>query len=261
MSVLVMGATGHVGAEIVAMLRAAGRPVRALSRQPRRWPDGVEGVVADPMDADGLTGLADGLTGAFVMSGYAGEAGLLSELAEDAHVVLLSASSAELGANGNSNALAAMHLGSERAVLGTGLQHTFLRPCSFQSNASRWADQLAAGDVVRAPFGDVPVAAIDPSDIAAVAVLALTTDGHAGATYRLSGPEALTPPEQVAVLGEVLNRQLVFESLADDPAVADIFRGHPDLESDVQSTVPDLLGRPAGTFRDWIARNRQVFEN
>jgi uncharacterized protein YbjT (DUF2867 family) len=261
MTVLVMGATGHVGSEIVAGLRAAGRPVRALSRQSRDWPDGVEGVVADPMDPDGLAGLADGVTEAFVMSGYAGEARLLSELAEDAHVVLLSASSAELGAEGDSNPLAAMHLGSERAVLGSGRPYTFLRPCSFQSNASRWSEQLAAGDVVRAPFGDVPIAAIDPSDIAAVAVLVLTGDGHADASYRLSGPEALSPREQVAVLGAVLDRHLVFEPSDDDPAVADIFRGHPHLESDVQPTVPDLLGRPAGTFAGWVARNRQIFEN
>ena len=65
-----------------------------------------------------------------------------------------------------------------------------------QSNVLRWRDQLHAGDVVRAPFGDTPTALIDPADIAEVAATALTQPEHAGHTYRLSGPEALTPPER-----------------------------------------------------------------
>src|SRR5205085_1082684 len=116
-------------------------------------------------------------------------------------------------------------------------------------------DQLAAGDVVRAPFPDVPVALTDPDDIAAVAVLALTEPGRAGATYRLSGPEALTPPAQVALLGEVLGRDLRYQPEPDDDGVAAIFREHPELESQVQPTVAELLGRPAGTLRAWLERH------
>jgi uncharacterized protein YbjT (DUF2867 family) len=246
---LVMGATGHVGSGVVAGLRERGAAVRALSRQQRDWPDGVEGVVADPMAADGLVAAADGVEAAFVMSGYDGEAGLLAALPADALVVLLSASSAPLG---DANPLSAMHAASERAVVESGHPHVFLRPCSFMSNLDRWSDQLATGDVVRTPFADVPVALTDPADIAAVAVLALTEPGHAGATYRLSGPEALTPPEQVAVLGEVLGRELRHEAEPDDEVVASIFRAHPELESEVQPTVRKLLGRPAGTVRAYL---------
>jgi len=160
------------------------------------------------------------------------------------------------------NPLARMHLDSERAVLASGLPHTFLRACSFQSNVLRWRDQLAEGDVVRAPFPDVPVAMVDPADIAAIAVLALTEPGHAGAVHRLSGPEALTPPEQLRLVGEALGRELRLEEAPDDEGGAagtDIFRHHPDLESEVQDTVPRLLGRPAGSLRAWLARNREAF--
>ena len=115
---------------------------------------------------------------------------------------------------------------------------------------------------MRAPFADVPVAMVDPADIAAVAVVALTEPGHAGAVHRLSGPDALTPPEQVRLLGEALGRELTFEEQPDAEAGAagvDIFRHHSDLESEVQDTVPRLLGRPAGSLADWLARNRTAF--
>ena len=259
MTVLVMGATGNVGAAVVRGLRERNETVLAVSRHEQQWPDGVTGVVADPMRPGSLDAAAAGVDRAFVMSGYAAEPGLLASL-RDAQVVLLSASSAGLGVG--ANPLARMHLDSERAVLASGLPHTFLRPCSFQSNLQRWRDQLAAGDVVGAPFGDVPVAMVDPADIAAVAVTVLTEPGHLGAVHRLSGPLALTPPEQVQLLGEALGRHLDFEEQPDEEAGAagvDIFRHHPELESEVQDSVPRLLGRPAGSLADWLARNRSAF--
>src|SRR4051794_22076610 len=254
-----MGATGNVGGVVVRGLLERRETVLAVSRHDREWPDGVTGLVADPMEPGSLDAAAEGVDRAFVMSGYAAEPGLLAAL-RDAHVVLLSASSAGLGVG--DNPLARMHLDSERAVLESGLPHTFLRPCSFQSNLLRWRDQLAEGDVVRAPFADIPVAMVDPADIAAVAVAVLTEPGHLGAVHRLSGPEALTPPEQVQLLGKTLGRELVHEAQPDDEAGAagiDIFRHHADLESDVQDTIPSLLGRPAGPLRDWLAGHRAAF--
>jgi uncharacterized protein YbjT (DUF2867 family) len=103
---------------------------------------------------------------------------------------------------------------------------------------------------------------VDPADIAAVALAALTAPGHRGAVHRLSGPDALTPPEQVQLLGEALGRQLTFEEQPDEEAGAagvDIFRRHPELESEVQDTVPRLLGRPAGSLLDWVTRHRTAF--
>jgi uncharacterized protein YbjT (DUF2867 family) len=258
-----MGATGNVGSQVVASLRGRGTRVRAVSRRERSWPDGVDGFVGDPNVEHGLDEAVDGVDAVFMMSGYAAESGLLDAVG-DAHVVLLSASSAPLGDQGN--AMAAMHLDSERAVSASGVSWTFLRPCSLQSNLLRWRDQLAQGDDVQAPFGDVSPAMIDPADVGAVAALALTTPGHEGQIYRLSGPAALTPADQVALLGESLGRELVFRPMTDDEARAqigspygdaavEIFRGHPELETEVQPTVERLLGRPPGSLKDWLARN------
>ena len=175
MTVLVMGATGNVGGAIVDALGERGTAARAVSRREHSWPCGVEEFVADPNDPEGLAPAAVAIDGVFLMSGYAAEAALLDALSE-AHVVLLSSSSAPLGKSGN--AVAAYHLKSEQAVQASGLPWTVLRPCSFQSTVLRWRDQLHAGDVVRAPFGDTPTAMIDPADIAEVAAAALTQPGH-----------------------------------------------------------------------------------
>jgi uncharacterized protein YbjT (DUF2867 family) len=268
MNFLVAGATGNVGAEVVSALRERGAGVRALTREPRSWPDGVQEFVGDLGDPTSVSDAADGVDGAFLLSGYPAEDALLAELS-GARVALLSASSAPLGDTGN--AMAAYHLASERAVQASRAEWTIVRPCSLQSNLARWRDQLDGGDLVRLPFGDVPVAITDPADVAAIVALALTDGGHAGQTYRVSGPESLTPAEQVAVLADVLDRPLRFEAISDAEArdtlpaqlgqayadaQFDIFRDHPTYESEVQPTIEQVLGRPPGHLRGWLERHR-----
>lgn len=266
--ILVMGATGNVGGALVDLLQARRVRVHAISREPRTWPDGVEGVVGDANDPASLAGAAAGMDGMFLMSGYAAEAQLLRDLGAG-RVALLSSSSVPLADGGN--AMAAYHRDSEAAVKRSGVAWTIVRPCSMQSNLTRWKEQLDAGDVIRAPFGDVAVALIDPRDVAAVIATALTETGHAGETYRLSGPRALTPGDQVAILAEVLGRELHFAAIADDEARAmlpaqmgeayadaqfDIFRDHPQYESEILPTVEQVLGRPPDPLRAWLERNR-----
>ena len=180
-------------------------------------------------------------------------------------VVLLSSSSAPSG--DESNAVAAYHVRSERAVRASGLEWTFLQPTSFMTNTFQWLEQLRSGDTIRAPFADVAVAAIDPDDLGAVAAAALTRDGHAGRAHRLSGPEALTPAQRVAVLARVLERPLRFEVQSDEeareemaasmpPEYVDAFlrffaKGELD-ESAVLPAVEEITGRPPRTYEAWV---------
>lgn len=179
-------------------------------------------------------------------------------------VVLLSGSSA--GSGDTANAITAYMAGSEAAVRGSGLTATILRPSGFMSNTLQWVPQLASGDVVRAPFASAGVAMIDPRDIAAVAALALTTTGHEGQIYRITGPQTLLPADRVGVLAAVLGRKLRFEAQPDDEArqemeatmpakyVDAFFNFYADGaldDSAVLPTVEDLTGRRAGTFEQW----------
>jgi len=152
---------------------------------------------------------------------------------------------------------------------------TVLRPSGFMSNALRWLPQLRAGDVVRAPFGDAAIAAIDPRDIAAVAARVLTAGAaHAGRSYPLTGPRAWLPRDQIAVLASVLGRPLRFEPQPDAEARADLARSFPPGfvdalfrffvggefdDASVLPTVNQLLGRPPHSFEHWARDHAAAF--
>lgn len=272
MTYLVTAATGNIGSATMRALLERGETVRAVSRSPQEWPDAVEGFVADLDDPDGLREAAGGVRGAVLMSGYASEAGLLEALPSDAHVVLLSSGSIPGGSA--DNAVTAYHLKSEQSVQASGHPWTMLQPNSFMSNALRWKHQLDAGNVVRLPFADIPVAVVDPADIGAVAAAALTGAGHAGCSYRLSGPEALLPAQQVAIIGEALGRRLSFEPQPDDEAHAQMLEQMPTAyvdaffafsrggaldETTIQPTVQQVLKRPPRTFAAWAQDNAERF--
>jgi uncharacterized protein YbjT (DUF2867 family) len=133
---------------------------------------------------------------------------------------------------------------------------------------------LRDGDVVRAPWPDVAIAAIDPADIAAVAAKVLTERGHDGVAHALSGPEPLTPDDQVKTLAAALGRPLRYEPLSDDEARAQMtastpapyidafFRFYSDGEFDdspVVDTVRQITGRPPRTFERWARTHAHAF--
>lgn len=263
--IVVTGATGNVGAELVGLLAAAARPVRGLVRAPKVG-DGVEYVTGDLDDPRTLAPALDGADALFLLPGYRDLPGVLAEAKKAGvrHVVQLSGGSA--GSGDMSNAVTRYMVVSEQAVRDSGLSWTILRPSGFMSNALRWVPQLEAGDVVRLPFAKVRVAVIDPYDIAAVAAYALFDEAHAGKVYEPTGPESMLPADQVRVLGEVLGRELRFEAQPDDEARAEMSASMPaeyvdaffDFyvdgsldESRVRPAVHDITGRPPRTFRTW----------
>src|SRR5215218_8805307 len=145
---------------------------------------------------------------------------------------------------------------------------------SFMTNTLQWLPQLREGDVIRAPFADVRVATIDPDDIAAVAAAALTSDAHEGRAYRVSGPESLLPADRVAILAEVLDRELRFEGQPDEEARAEMSEAMPPEyvdaffrffadgevdESQVLPTVEGVTGRPPRTFEQWARAHAEDF--
>ena len=264
MRILVLGATGNVGRAVVAAGLAGGHEVRAVSRSGRGLPEGADAYVGDLDDAASLTGALDGVDAMFTLAGYGGLGGMLADAARGGvrHVVLLSSSSASSG--NRVNAVAKYHLESEDAVRASGLGWTVLRPNAFMSNALRWRDRVLADEVIREPYGDIALSVIDPADIAAVAVLALTTTGHEGRSYRLRGPAALTAAERAAILSDVLGRPVTVEVATDEeareglpPAYADAFhefyRGGLIDETTVHPTVTRVLGRPPASFAEWAA--------
>jgi uncharacterized protein YbjT (DUF2867 family) len=270
--ILVTGATGNTGTEVVHALVRAGEPLRALVRGPADLP--VEQVVGDLDRPDSLATALDGVRGVFLLPGYRDMPGLLTAMRKAGveRVVLLSSPAAV--ATDTGNVISQYMIDSETAVRESGLAWTVLRPNAFMSNALRWLPQLRAGDVVRDAFGDVPVAAVDPYDIAAVAVRALLESGHEGRIHPLSGPQRLLPGRRLAVLADVLGRDLRFEAQTDDEARADMTGSVPEPyieaffsfyrdgtldESLIHPTVEEVTGTPPRTFREWALAHSAAF--
>lgn len=275
--ILVTGATGNVGAGIVRAVAAAGEPVRALSRSGATagLPQVAEAVAGDLNRPETVRDALDGVRALFLMPGYEGQRAILADAraAGVERVVLLSGKSAEVD---DDNAVTRYMRAAEDTVRASGLAWTFLRPVSFMANALSLADQIRKGDEVRVPFPGVRTADIDPYDIAQVAARALLSaePEHEGRTYTLTGPQSLLPGDHIAVLGEVLGRELRTVGLSDEEArvameaafpapYADaflrFFAGGILDESKVLPTVEEVTGQPPRTFREWALEHADKF--
>jgi uncharacterized protein YbjT (DUF2867 family) len=272
--IVVAGATGNVGREVVRELVRTGAEVRALTRDPAKGtvPAGATAVAGDLADPSTLRPVLTGATALFLLSGYSPDIFTEAKNAGVRRVVLLSGGSAETG--DRANAVARYMIDTEEALRSSGLAWTMVRPRMFMSNTFQWAEQVRAG-VVRAPWPDVAQAVVDPADIGAVAARALVSAEHEGREYPVTGPEALRPEERVRILGEALGRPLRYEAQPDDEARAEMtaqmpveyvdafFSFYSDGKLDeatVYPTVEEVTGRPPTTFADWTRANVGRFQ-
>jgi uncharacterized protein YbjT (DUF2867 family) len=237
--ILVTGATGTVGRQVVEQLVAADQPVRAAVRDPDHasMPDGVELVPGDLSDPVGLAPHLDGVDAVFLLWPFP-----------------------------------AVDLVRK---LGGPLEWTHLRPTGFAKNTLMWADQIRAGDVVRWPYPDAARSLIHERDIAAVAVQALIRDELIGKMPVISGPEAITQADQVAAIGTAIGRELRYEDMPRDEATAELIAmfGNADFartaldtwagfvtEPEIVTTaVAQITGEPARRFRDWAVEHADDF--
>ncbi|WP_086831415.1 NAD(P)H-binding protein [Streptomyces sp. NRRL B-24572] len=276
--IVVTGATGNVGRPLVELLAAAGEEVTAVSRRPAEGlPAGVTHRQGDLADVDGLKGLFEGAEAVYLLV-----AGLGDELRPREIVAAAVAcgvrrivfQSSQLVGTRTDSVSHEILRAFETAVRESGVEWTVLRPGGFASNAFLWAEPVRSARTVMAPFADVALPVVDPADIAEVAAAALREPAHAGRTYVLTGPIAVSPREQVRALAGALGVPVEFVPQSASEARAQLVRFLPEEavdgmlsvmgepRADEQRVSPDVervLGRAPRPFSAWAERNALAF--
>jgi uncharacterized protein YbjT (DUF2867 family) len=266
-TVLVTGASGNVGRHVVSSLAAAGEDVRAFVRDPDKAPaaDGVEVVSGDLTSPRTLVAALRGVDKVFlVWPGLPVDPGVVDALADHAgRVVYLSTDVSDLA---DGEPAASFHQEVEWLIRKSDLSWTFVRPIDFATNTLAWAGQIREG-VIRLPYGRASRSLIHERDVAEVVTHVLTSPGHDGAKYVITGPESIPQAELASIIGEAIGRDVRWEDLPLDAARAQLtaawgnaefvearlnaWRSFVESPERVTDTVQRLLGTPARTFRSW----------
>lgn len=240
--ILVTGASGTVGTLLVEALKAGGHRFRAAYHSPDKTEkaknSGIEAVRLDFAAPETLPPALAGVDSVFLLgTGVRGQIEGETNVVDSAKaagvkkLVKLSA----WGAAGGQFALAKMHRTIERAVEASGLAWTFLRPNGFMQNfANHMAGTIKAKGMIFQPAADTRISQIDARDIASVAARVLTSPGHDGKAYELSGPEELSYEDAANILSRVLGKKITYTALTDDAARAGMLAaGMPDFYADM----------------------------
>jgi uncharacterized protein YbjT (DUF2867 family) len=267
MTILVTGATGKVGGQVVRQLVTRGVKVRALVRDPAtaRLPDGAEVAQGDLTNVD--SSVFSGVDKVFLVWPFFDVDSLPPVLdLLPRRVVYLSSEGGAPWAEA-----------AEALIRAGGFDWTFLRPTGFAGNTLEFAAQIEASGVVKAPYAKLARPYIHEYDMAAVGVRALLEDGHVGRSYSLSGPALVTQEEAARTIGEVIGRPVEFAELTPEEGAEQLrsagwpealvssasgawaqMLAHPEA---VTSTVEDVTGVPARAYRQWVIDNVDAFSS
>jgi uncharacterized protein YbjT (DUF2867 family) len=282
--ILVTGATGNNGRELVRQLTALGQPVRALVRDASDSAK-LKGLNIELLEGDfekpkTLDAALKGIEKAFLLTPVAEhfdqwqkdfiEAARRARLK---HLVKFSGMGASADAK---SALLRLHHQTDVILRDSGVPFTILQPNSFHQNMLGSANTIKSQGKFYTPLKNAAQSTVDVRDICAVAARALTSAGHEGKTYVITGPQALTFQQVAENLSSILGRRIEY---VDVPlsAAEDGMRqsGMPDWSvrtvsellgyfasgaaATVTDTIPRVLGRPAISFEQFVKDHRTAF--
>ncbi|WP_205328609.1 NAD(P)H-binding protein [Glycomyces sp. YM15] len=273
MRILITGATGTVGGNVIEQLKALDPNVslRALTRDPdAALPADVELAVGDLAAPETVADAFKDVDAVHFIN-FAGEG--YGALPDPVALVAL----AEAAGVHRATVLGGVATGPlEQALAASAIETTYLHPVEFMSNAAMWwAEPVKTDGAIREPFGDRLSAMVHPADIGAVAAKVLLEGGYDDESLTITGPEVLTMQEKVRVIGEAIGREIEFVELTVDEAHAK-WRGEgmpegviafltealgntPVEGRTVSDTVERVTGRPALTFAAWASANADAF--
>jgi uncharacterized protein YbjT (DUF2867 family) len=270
--ILVTGASGTIGSELVKQLRARGANFAVMSSKP-----GEGKVHGDFSNTLSLQSAFTGVNTLFLLFPLTPDSFQMAQNAIEAakaagvrHIVRSSGAGAEAGSQ---IAIADLQGRIDALIENSGIAYTLLRPASFMQNwVNFYAGQLKDGRYA-APNGSAGISVIDVRDIAEVATEVLTNPAaHAGNIYTLTGGEALTTGQQVALIAKATGRAIRYEDINEQEAEADLRSwGLPDVmvsyfmslswvykqgwASGISGDVERLTDHAPRSFKDFVSEN------
>jgi uncharacterized protein YbjT (DUF2867 family) len=284
MTILVTGATGNVGRNVVEQLVNRGAAVRALVRDPSKasFPAGVEVVQGDLLDVDSLRSAMSGVSTLFLLNGVVADeytqALVALAIAREAgieRIVYLSVIHSDVYVNVPHFA---GKYGVERMIEQMGLNATILRPAYYMDNEITVRDVITGYGIYPMPIGAKGLAMIDARDVGEIAAIELIRREQSDTPLPLTrinlvGPDTLTGADAAAIWSDVLGRQIVYPG--DDTAgfeqnLRQFMPSWMALDMRLMAErfvtngmVPDagdvdrltaMLGRPLRTYRDYATQ-------
>jgi uncharacterized protein YbjT (DUF2867 family) len=283
--ILVTGATGKVGSELMRLLAEQGAPARALVHSPDKAAAiqrlGLETAVGDFEQPDTLDAAMAGCDHLFLLSPpnprQPRQEQHVIDAAQRAGVAHVVKQSVPWADDPDTRLVFCRWHGQiEQHLAQSGLAYTLLRPSNFMQNFLMSAQPVAEQGVLYGMFGEGRVAFIDTRDVAAVAAELLTSPGHQDTSYTLTGPEALTAAEVAERLSAATRRQARYVDLPPEAfgqalagaglpgwLVDGLIEANTMLAAGQGATVTDeaakVTGRPPRTFAQFAADHRVAF--
>ena len=279
--ILITGASGNVGREVLRQIAQTGEKITAAYQDASRAnvPAGVARVTLDYNQPETVRSALKGVDHVFLVGPPTADLPALEGKAIDIikesdveHVVKLSAM------GGRDSTFPREHAESEDYIRSSGVPYTFLRPNGFMQNlVNNNSQTIRTQNAFFGSEGDGKVSQIDIRDIAAVAVKMLTEPGHMGKTYTLTGPEALSNAQIADLLTKTLGREIRYVNLSPEqlkPAM--LSAGVPEWTTDAildlqrlyregkAATATDdverILGRKPTSYADFLKDYKSAFQ-
>ena len=255
--VVVIGATGRMGSEVVKALIAKGEKVRALVRDPQRagaiQVPGVELVVGDVEKPDTWDAALQDVDKVFLLSPegpqMAEQHGKFADAAKRAGVRHLVRMSILVSNPDSPLVIGKWHGEADQNVANSGIPYTIIRPTYLMQNLIGSARMIASDGAFSGAMGNGKVGVIDTRDVGNVAATVLTSDDHEGKTYPLTGPEALSMGELAGKLSAVLGKEVKYVNVSQEDAKADMMAmGMPDWMADGWVAIAMMISTGAANI-------------
>jgi len=268
--ILVFGASGNIGRELISLLSTAGVPAVAVTRAPSGRPlPGIRWAQADLSHPSSIDGLFSGITSMFLLTGNHPDMARLQITAIQAAAAAGVESVVKLSALGASDhtklPIGRAHYEAESVLIASGMRWTMLRPHVFMQNLLAQAPAIAREGRIVAASGDGRIPFIDTRDIAAVAAAALMRPGLDGHKYILTGPEALSYYDIARILSDVIQRPVEYHDLSlndarDQTSLAAHQRAGGKTAM-VHDSVQQILGRAPRSFAEFATDYADIFRS